>query len=329
MIETKRKILNILKKHPKTRPNELVDYTGLSRSVTQKYLGELVDDGFIVRSGKPPHTFYSADKNISEIIQTDFIYNAPEKGLLFGMDGFKVWADKKMGDIPIERKIRLYERGYEKYTKLKKDFFKFESAKDKLKNNIIIDNLYCIDLHHINIGNEITKISTPYVILPIVKGSGTKEKLKNLVDKYVYPSIERIHSFIKKHKIDAVAFVPPTNTNRPIQIMKLLEKRFKNTDVNTMPILKIKRDFSKFGGIRNEQKHLEGKTRIANARETYLITLEKKTYNRLLLVDDLIYSGSTMNEIARKYKDSKIAKEVWGIGLIGINTKKVIPVRKA
>jgi predicted amidophosphoribosyltransferase len=40
-------------------------------------------------------------------------------------------------------------------------------------------------------------------------------------------------------------------------------------------------------------------------------------YNKVLLIDDAVGSGATLNEIAKKIKDLKIAKEVIGLAITG------------
>lgn len=53
-----------------------------------------------------------------------------------------------------------------------------------------------------------------------------------------------------------------------------------------------------------------------------------EVYGKMLLVDDLVGSGATVNEIARKFKESGMVKEVHCLRLVGINSKKLVVVRK-
>ena len=69
--------------------------------------------------------------------------------------------------------------------------------------------------------------------------------------------------------------------------------------------------------------------RIENAKETYVVRSTDRTYKKILVVDDLVGSGATLNEIALKCKEKQIADEVYGLCLVGINTKKLMVVRTA
>jgi predicted amidophosphoribosyltransferase len=40
-------------------------------------------------------------------------------------------------------------------------------------------------------------------------------------------------------------------------------------------------------------------------------------YNKVLLIDDAVGSGATLNETAKKIKDLKIAREVIGLAITG------------
>ncbi len=42
-----------------------------------------------------------------------------------------------------------------------------------------------------------------------------------------------------------------------------------------------------------------------------------KQYNHILLIDDAIGSGATMNQVAGKLKNKKIAKKITGLAIVG------------
>ncbi len=58
--------------------------------------------------------------------------------------------------------------------------------------------------------------------------------------------------------------------------------------------------------------------RITNARETIFFMNQHASFDHILLIDDAVGSGATMNETARKFKetDSGIQKVI-GFGLVG------------
>jgi predicted amidophosphoribosyltransferase len=56
--------------------------------------------------------------------------------------------------------------------------------------------------------------------------------------------------------------------------------------------------------------------RITNAENTFAIS-ETARYNHVLLIDDAVGSGSTLNQIAGKLKQKGIAKKVTGLAVVG------------
>lgn len=58
--------------------------------------------------------------------------------------------------------------------------------------------------------------------------------------------------------------------------------------------------------------------RITNARETIFIGEKApRRYSRVLLIDDAVGSGATLNETAKKLIEQKIAQEVYGFVIVG------------
>jgi predicted amidophosphoribosyltransferase len=108
-------------------------------------------------------------------------------------------------------------------------------------------------------------------------------------------------------QIDAVLFVPPT-IDRKTQIMTVLQK-----------LLQIELPHVKVEKIKNQivvpQKALSKIfERIINAKSTFYVPNQPK-YHRVLILDDAIGSGATINEIALKLKEKEIANEVIGLAI--------------
>lgn len=113
-----------------------------------------------------------------------------------------------------------------------------------------------------------------------------------------------------KYKIDGILFIPPT-VKREIQFMKELEKQL-HLPVGTLSVTKIKTD------IIVPQKTLSKlEDRIENAKHT-IVVADIKHYKNILLIDDAVGSGATLNETARQIKNKNLLTgNVIGLAITG------------
>lgn len=100
--------------------------------------------------------------------------------------------------------------------------------------DVFLDDIYYLDFYSIERFGK-TKIGQ---LLLYGKQSGNKKIIKEIVE-IVRPKIERI---IKKHKIDAVGFIPWT-VKREVQIMRQFEKGLK-LSTGKIKIEKIKTEIT-------------------------------------------------------------------------------------
>lgn len=120
---------------------------------------------------------------------------------------------------------------------------------------------------------------------------------------------EKISRLLKTLIADAVCFVPPT-IRREVQIMKYLRQHLQIP----LPNLNIKKIS---GLIPVPQKSLNKlEERIVNAQSSFAV-VETRKFNQVVLIDDAVGSGTTMNEIAKKIREKGIAKKVTGIAITG------------
>ena len=189
-----------------------------------------------------------------------------------------------------------------KYSKYKKNGL--IDGKSKFKStfkNVFLDYIFYLDFYSIERFGK-TKLGQ---LLLYGKQSGNKKIIKKVVE-IVRPKIEKI---IKQYKIDAVGFIPWT-VKREVQFMRELEKNLK-LNKKSISISKVKTE------IIVPQKTLSKlNDRIENAGRTIILT-ETGKYNNILLIDDAVGSGATLNEVAKQIKNKKIAKKVIGLSLTG------------
>ena len=125
----------------------------------------------------------------------------------------------------------------------------------------------------------------------------------------VQESKAKIDNLLKNRDFDAVGFMPPT-IRREVQLMKYLETHLK-INLPKISIQKIS------GLIPVPQKSLNKlEERINNADNTFTVK-ETVKYKHLLLLDDAVGSGSTLNQLAAKIKQKGIAVKITGLAIVG------------
>ena len=313
--ETSKRIINYLKKNKQASGAELADFLGISDRAVRKQFKTLLEKGLVYKIGKPPKVFYlikekkithtinaffSFDKNKRKIIEENYLIITPSGERKEGVEGFTYWCNKN--NLDINKAAIDYIKTFEKYNSYKKQgVIRGHDKLQKTFKEVFLDNVYYLDFYSIERFGK-TKLGQ---LLLYGKQSGNKKIIKEIIE-IIRPKIKRI---IKTHKIDAVGFIPWT-VKREIQIMREFEKGLK-LNKGRIKIEKVKTE------ITVPQKTLSKLgDRIENAEKT-IILIENVKYKNILLIDDAVGSGATMNETAKQIKDRKIAKKVIGIAITG------------
>lgn len=119
----------------------------------------------------------------------------------------------------------------------------------------------------------------------------------------------RIIQFLQTMEVDVIGFVPPT-IRREVQLMKFMQTQL-NLPVPVIEIRKVS------GIIPVPQKSLSKlDERIRNAENTFAVT-ERRVFKHVLLIDDAVGSGSTLNQIAGKMKSKGVAQKITGLAVVG------------
>ena len=223
--------------------------------------------------------------------------------LLYGLAAFENWCQKRK--LPLEKTIDEFILTKDKYNNYL-DNNGLISGLDKLKNTkgydkIHLNELLYLDFYAIERFGK-TRLGT---ILHYAKQGQNKMLMKILIQEIK----EKINVIISEYDIDAVAFVPPT-IKRETQLMKFLANGLK---IN-LPVIEI----MKIGGIIPvPQKSLNKiEERINNAENTFVIK-GNVSYKNVLLIDDAVGSGSTLNQISGKIKRKDLAKSIIGLSIVG------------
>jgi hypothetical protein len=223
--------------------------------------------------------------------------------ILYGLEGFENWCYKR--NLPIEKTIDEFMITKDKYNSYF-DQNGLISGLEKLQNTkgydtIFMDEVLYLDFYAIERFGK-TKLGT---ILHYAKQGQNKMLMQLLIEQIK----QKIQIIIEKYSIDAIAYVPPT-IKRETQLMKVLANGLK-INLPFIQIIKIS------GLIPVPQKSLNKlEERINNAENTFVIK-GNVSYNNLLLIDDAIGSGSTLNQIAGKIKKKQLAKSIIGLAIVG------------
>jgi len=314
-MKTKDKIVRLLKKHGQITIHQLSELLKTSRQYIHRMITELEELNLIQKWGKAPHVYYSlaeetgVHSNTVVPYQKELFLNAhfilidALGNKLEGLKAMNYWCDKQQ--LEIIKTIDEYIHTRTKYLGYFSENGMID-GKTKLINTvgikeIGIDELYYLDFYAIERFGK-TRLGT---LMHYAKQGQNKLLMKQIVEEIK----QRIYNLIDQEKVDAVVFVPPT-IDRKIQIMSVLQS-----------LLAIQKPILKVGKIKTPiiipQKALSKIfERIANAKNTFIVPLQKK-YNHVLIIDDAVGSGATINEIALKIKSQKIAKKITGLSITG------------
>lgn len=312
-IKTSEKILNYIKDKGQASGNELADFLGITTRAVRKQLANLLEIGSVQKKGTPPRVYYFIneeqktgaveiifDKKTKKVLDENFLLISPSGDRKEGTQGFIEWCNKRNED-PIKTATD-YVQLCKKYNEYKKDGF--IDGKYKIGHTfkeVFLDKVYYMDFYSIERFGK-TKLGQ---ILLYAKQSQSRELIRELISE-VKPRIEEL---IKRLSVDAVGFIPPT-VRRELQLMKEIERQL-NLSLPTISLIKVKKEISV------PQKTLTKlDDRVENAKSTIILD-ESRKFKTILLIDDALGSGATLNETARKIKGQGLADIVVGLAITG------------
>ncbi len=282
------------------------------KGLIESDLKELIREGQVYTAWNSSDTYYfikeseedSFEENPvleNEIIENNFVFFGADGVLSFWIEWFNLWCKKKR--LNAINESEKYLKMLEKYNNRKNDNGLVDSM-SKMKNGfdeVYLDEVYCIDFY------DIKKYGKTLLWNLMFYGKQTwKNDLAGKIVELIKEPTERL---IKEKNIDGYGFIPPS-IDRKVQLTDLLKE---GLDIK-LPELKPVKIFK---DTPVSQKSLEDRyDRIMNARSTIYITQRDFRVDTILLMDDAIWSGSTLNETAKKIKDMGIAKRVIWLGIV-------------
>jgi len=313
-MNTASRIIEYITQHGQASGKEITDFLGTigSRGV-RKQLKSLLDRGKLQKVGKPPKVYYlislqkfepettEVNSATEKIINERYLYVTPSGVSKPGWSGFIDWCAKTHQD-PVKT-AEEYINTIKKYDQFKKNGLINGLPKiNKTFDRIWLDYLFYIDFYSIERFGK-TKLGQ---ILLYAKQSQNIALIRQLI-RDIHPAIT---TYITKYNIDGVLFIPPT-VKREIQLMKMLESGLQ-LPIRKLSVAKIRTD------IVVPQKTLSKlEDRVENASHTIIVE-DVNHYNNILIIDDAVGSGATLNETAKQIRNKKLTKGlIIGLAITG------------
>lgn len=317
-------ILRALSDGDKYKPWNIAEMINLSRPTTNHYLKKLHDEKKIIKTGRWAHVFYhisdvkyipsnttinkkwlhSFSYTDRKILDDHFLKYDADGSVLSGTDGFVSWCEKRW----LDRKIKLdqYKKIINHLSWSYDDCGVLDATKDfgKHVDMLALDRMLYTEQYTLQDFWRSKLAEMGYM--------GKQLQNKNLLIQVIQSTISKIESVIIKYNIDAIAFTPPT-IQRKYQILNMLNQQLKHI---TLPRIRLIKDYPT--DITIPQKSLKKREdRIINAqRSIYVYDPHASNYKNVLLIDDFVWSGATMNETAKKLKAEWVKKIIW-LAIVG------------
>lgn len=312
-------IIEYIKSRGQTRVDDLWRHFKISRVLIHRYLKEMLSEGKLARVGKPPLVFYiylngesasvkdefEIPKKINDVIENNYLYVSPLGEMVEGTEGFLRWIKDTKEDrhaVPLAKEYVQNRSHADSHI----NRFGYINATKRIETifpDTVLDRLYYLDFYSLPKFGK-TKLGQ------LVLYAKQAQKI-NLIEEIAPHFRHTIKDLMKRHKINAVAFIPPT-IPRKYQFQKEMEKKV----ASKLPRIELVKAY--VGDIPVAQKTLSKlEDRVINARGSIFIKNESKHYGSVLLIDDAVGSGATMNETAIKLKQAGVAKKVIGLAVVG------------
>lgn len=308
---TRDDIYNIILNYYPVSAKYLKEKLWISNEMIHRHLKKLIDENKIYKTGSSPkvHYFPNLDTQIShisfnhsqsKILEENFLNISPDWVFTYWVDWFVKWCQKK--ELDPYKEIDIYIETIEKYWKYKNNWF--INWQDKLKSTfdtIYLDEIYYLDFYSI----EKYWKTLLWNLMFYAKQSGDKL----LINKIIWMIKPYITNLLIEKNIDSYSFIPPS-IKRNIQIQTEINKWLK-IQLPEQILLKIFKD-----KIVSQKSLNKKEDRIINARNTIFVSENRIQSNKILLIDDDIWSWATLNETAKKIKESWIAKYVIWLAIV-------------
>lgn len=283
-----------------------------SNELIHRHIKKLLIENKIYKAWNPPKVYYfpvnqeqkieiKLNENDKIFLEENFLDFTPDWKILTWIEWFDNWCKKRWLDT--EKELEFYKKTITKYNSFKdKDWYiDWKEKMAQTFEKVYVDELYYLDFYSI----EKYWKTILWNLMFYWKQTADKEIIKKILSIINFP----IKNIISKKQIDTYGFIPPS-IDRKIQLLTEI-KKWLHLNLNEIKFLKIFKDKVV------SQKSLNKKNdRIINARETIFIENTDVKANKILLIDDAVWSWSTLNETAKKIKEKNISNYVIWIAIV-------------
>lgn len=313
-MKTSEKIISYIKSKDRTTAKELSDFFLISPRAVFRQVKNLIEQGKLTKIGQPPKVFYmlskklptenrayDIDPGIRKLIEENFLVITSAGERKEGWEGFVFWCQGRKQDVG--KMAVLYSRVFNKYNTFKRNGL--ISGMGKMTSTfkkVYLDQLFYLDFYSLEIFGK-TKLGQ---ILLYAKQSQNRKLIKELINNIKF----KIDYVLREYDIDGIGFIPPT-VKREVQFMKELERNLR-LPLRKVSITKVKTE------IVVPQKTLNKlEERVENAKSTFVVS-ENKPFENILLIDDAVGSGATLNETAAQIRFKKLCRgKIVGLAITG------------
>ena len=310
------KVLHLFKEKEVIWATEISREIWISRVVVHKILIQLVWEKKIQKIGEWPQTRYKSlifSGKVVEISDDDFALDFKDKKfldqsfykfdsdgvLLIWYQGFKKWLSDR--NFEFESSFQNYKKIAWYIERLEDNCWLIDSTEifsKKFEKNHINKVFYAWEYSFMEFGRSRLAEMTFYA-----KQSQNRDLINQSIEEIFY----KLECLIRREKIDAIA-ITPWSIKRTNQLLKILEVKLQKMN---LPFVDIIKNYD--SNIPIPQKTIKSKEwRIKNAENTIFVTDKNTTnYSNILLIDDFVWSGATLNITARKLKEAWATNVIW------------------
>jgi hypothetical protein len=323
--QTKQRILDLLAQYQSLAPKDLALHLSISPQALHRQLKTLCAEKKITRIGSPPHVFYipniqskksdlqsgqttdlKIDAQTEGFLLDRYMYIDPQGQILPGIAGFKTWAIATGQDKNLPQLIKEYISVRTHWDQFIDNKSSLIDASEKLHTTFkskALSKVFYLDFYSLP---KFGKTTLGSLVLYAKQAQDKKRILK--IAEILGPHLSRL---LLQEKIQAVVWVPHS-LPRKVPFLKELKMRL-NLGVQQMDFLKAYK-----GEIPVPQKSLSKlEERIENASGTIFPDRTSIVVVRVLVIDDAVGSGATLQAVAEKIKHMNPKTQVFGLAIVG------------